>query len=145
LSIITRNCHYLKFTSFVEGVLVGRANHDSINEKAVAVTDIGCVACDFFLRIGAWQDVHAYVDANNVKITEHWNQEYNILSTTGRQSAYYSIANLMGFRTHIRLRMAETAIVLYVMLVHHLFAAKLRLLKHYSLLKWLGSLYRLLP
>lgn len=73
-----------------------RGRYDSTNETAVAVTAIGCVACEFFLGIEAWQGVHAYVNAGNVKITDHWNQGYNILSTTGRQSAYYSIASLMG-------------------------------------------------
>ncbi|WP_427003656.1 hypothetical protein [Pantoea eucrina] len=94
--IVVRNCQYSKFTGFVEGALVSWANYDSTNETAVAVTAIGCVACEFFLGIEAWQGVHAYVNAGNVKITEHWNQGYNILSTTGRQSAYYTIASLMG-------------------------------------------------
>lgn len=47
------------------------------------MTVIGCVAYNFFLEIEACQNVHAYINALNVEMTEHWNHGYNILNKIG--------------------------------------------------------------
>ncbi|MDG5502760.1 hypothetical protein [Escherichia coli] len=94
--IVVRSCQYSKFTGFVEGAVIGWANYDSTNETAVAVTAIGCVTCKFFLGIEAWQGAHLYANNGNVRLFEHWNQGYNIVNTTGKQGAYYSMSQLMS-------------------------------------------------
>ncbi|MEG2567958.1 MAG: hypothetical protein RSA84_17295, partial [Acinetobacter sp.] len=94
--IVLRNCQYSKFTGFIEGAVIGWDNYDSVNETAVAITSIGCVNCSFFVGIEAWQGVHMYARNGNVRMYEHWNQGYNIVNTTGKQGAYYSMSLLMS-------------------------------------------------
>ncbi|WJJ57726.1 tail fiber protein containing depolymerase domain [Proteus phage BigMira-UFV01] len=99
--IVLKRVKYSKFYGYIEGMRIDERFkiYDKDNETAIAVTAISCDSVDITqLGIEAWSGCFVYNNSSTVTINLSWTQDELLTNTTGKQSAYYTISQMMGVR-----------------------------------------------
>lgn len=100
--LVLKRVKYSSFSGYIEGIAVGTSSvpmpiYDSANETAIAVTAIYCDSVDIEqLGIEYWEGVILYNLDSTISINMSLTQDKKIKSTTGKQSAWKTLADLMG-------------------------------------------------
>ncbi|EQB0487512.1 hypothetical protein ACYAO4_004028 [Cronobacter turicensis] len=97
--IYLRNCNYMRFTGWFEGMLTTAAYalYDKANETAMGITLDSCSGVEFFMGIEAWQGgVLNVIGATEGTFVFSHLQDYVLPKGLGTQGAAYSVRKRMG-------------------------------------------------
>ena len=97
--IYLRNCNYMRFTGWFEGMLTTAAYalYDKNNETAMGITLDSCSGVEFFMGIEAWQGgvLNVIGAVEGTFVLSHL-QDYVLTKGLGTQGAAYSLRKRMG-------------------------------------------------
>ncbi|EOL8954128.1 hypothetical protein ACM92A_002450 [Cronobacter malonaticus] len=97
--IYLRNCNYMRFTGWFEGMLANDtyALYDRMNETAMGITLDSCSGVEFFMGIEAWQGaVLNVIGAVEGRFVLSHLQDYVLVKGLGTQGAAYTMRQRMG-------------------------------------------------
>lgn len=100
--LVLKRVKYSCFRGYIEGIAASTAQvpmpiYDSANETPIAVTAINCDSVDIEqLGIEYWEGVILYNSNSSVSVNVSLTQDKQIKNNSGKQSAWKTIADVMG-------------------------------------------------